>query len=150
MNKAKGLAGRGLAGLKGLGGKIGSKLSGFKNSLAGMIKKGGNAPKMAPLSPAAMAANAKGKAFCAMNCMINPISVEKKCLDGGKLTPCKRCTGKPGMDADKKSVCELVCNGNLPMSPCDFYGYVNNKKKGVNLAILSKFGLKIVRRKYRQ
>merc|ERR1711957_846165 len=75
-------AGGFFGGLKGLGGKIGSKLSGFKNSLAGLIKKGGNAPKMAPLSPAAMAANAKGKAFCAMNCMINPISVEKKCLDG--------------------------------------------------------------------
>ena len=127
-------------------------LGGFKNSLSNLINKakGGKTPKLAPLSPAAQAANAKGKAFCSANCMINPMAAEKKCLDAGKLIPCKRCTGRPGMDASKKSVCELVCNGNLPASPCDFYGYVNNKKKGVNLTLLSKFGLTIVRRKYRQ
>ena len=152
LNKAKGF-GRKIGGAAGgLFGMAKRGLGGFKNSLSNMLNKakGGKTPKMAPLSPAAQAANAKGKAFCAANCRINPAAQEKKCLDGGRLVPCKRCTGNAMADASKKSVCELVCNGNLPMSPCDFYGYVNNKKKGVNLTLLSKFGLTIVRRKYRQ
>ena len=152
LNKAKGF-GRKIGGAAGgLFGMAKRGLGGFKNSLSNMLNKakGGKTPKMAPLSAAAQAANAKGKAFCAANCRINPAAQEKKCLDGGKLVPCKRCTGNMMADASKKSVCELVCNGNLPMSPCDFYGYVNNKKKGVNLTLLSKFGLTIVRRKYRQ
>merc|ERR1712032_704750 len=161
LGKAKGGLGKIGAGLRGLGakakgglGKIGAGIMGglgaIKNTIKNGLKKfnGGKTPQLAPLSPAAQAANAKGKAFCAANCMINPIAPEKKCLDNGKLVPCKRCTGKPtNADPTMKTVCETVCNGNLPMSPCDFYGYVNNKKKTINIALLAKFGLQILRRK---
>merc|ERR1712032_1196211 len=161
LGKAKGGLGKIGAGLKGIGakakgglGKIGAGIMGglgaIKNTIKNGLKKfnGGKTPQLAPLSPAAQAANAKGKAFCAANCMINPIAPEKKCLDNGKLVPCKRCTGKPtNADPTMKTVCETVCNGNLPMSPCDFCGYVNNKKKTINIALLAKFGLQILRRK---
>merc|ERR1712032_1265219 len=161
LGKAKGGLGKIGAGLRGLGakakgglGKIGAGIMGglgaIKNTIKNGLKKfnGGKTPQLAPLSPAAQAANAKGKAFCAANCMINPIAPEKKCLDNGKLVPCKRCTGKPtNADPTMKTVCETVCNGNLPMSPCDFCGYVNNKKKTINIALLAKFGLQILRRK---
>jgi len=143
LKKGFGAMGRGLGAL-GRGIKRGA--IGFKNTLSNLIR-GKKVPKLAPLSPAAIAANARGKAFCSANCVINPAQNEKKCLDNGKLIPCKRCTARPGKDLQTKQVCELVCNGNLPMSPCDFYGYLNNKKKTVNIALLSKFGLTIVRRK---
>merc|ERR1712032_1467818 len=146
----KGLLGKAKGGLGKIGAGIMGGLGAIKNTIKNGLKKfnGGKTPQLAPLSPAAQAANAKGKAFCAANCMINPIAPEKKCLDNGKLVPCKRCTGKPtNADPTMKTVCETVCNGNLPMSPCDFYGYVNNKKKTINIALLAKFGLQILRRK---
>merc|ERR1712222_69452 len=128
--KAKGLAKRGMAGIKNIGAKLGAKLNGFKNSLKNVFNKSknGKIPKEAPLSPAAKAAVAKGKAFC---------------LDNGKLVPCRRCTAKSGKDANHKKVCELVCNANMPASPCDFYGYVNNKKKTHDVLLLNKYGLRI-------
>merc|ERR1712032_70603 len=149
--KAKGLAKRGMAGIKNMGAKLGAKLNGFKNSLKNVLNKSknGKIPKEAPLSPAAKAAVAKGKAFCQDNCQINYRAIQKRCLDNGKLVPCRRCTAKSGKDANHKKVCELVCNANMPASPCDFYGYVNNKKKTHDVLLLNKYGLRIVRRKYK-
>merc|ERR1712166_1417565 len=101
----------------------------------------------APLDPKQAAAAAKGTKFCAANCVIDHSKVQKKCLVGSKLTPCKRCTGKPtNKDAGMKGVCEIVCNANLPASPCDFYGYLNNQKKKTNLTLLAKYGLSILRK----
>jgi len=105
----------------------------------------------APLDPAQQAANAKGKAFCSANCVINPAAKTKKCLDNGKLIPCKRCSNNP-MKADPsvRQVCQLVCNAHLPNAPCDFYGYLNNKKKQYNVALLAKFGLSILRKFFKR
>jgi len=111
-------------------------------------KKGQFIPN--PPNPEQAAAEIKGKAFCAANCMINHAGKKKRCLVGKSLTPCKRCTGKPtNKDPAMKSVCEMVCNANLPASPCDFYGYLNNKKKIFNAGVLKKFGLSILRRLYK-
>ena len=100
-----------------------------------------------PLDPAQAAAAAKGGAFCKANCVIDMAKIQKRCLVGTKLIPCKRCTGKPtNTDVGMKSVCETVCNANLPSSPCDFYGYLNNQKKAANTALLAKYGLSILRK----
>ena len=111
-------------------------------------KKGQFIPN--PPNPEQAAAEIKGKAFCSANCVINHAGKKKRCLVGKSLTPCKRCTSKPtNMDPAMKSVCEMVCNANLPASPCDFYGYLNNKKKIFNAGVLKKFGLSILRRLYK-
>jgi len=103
-----------------------------------------------PLTPQQTEADAKGKAFCSANCVINPMVKSKRCLVNNQLTPCKRCTAKPGSpDPQMKEVCELVCNANLPAAPCDFFGYLNNKKKAFNPALLSKFGLSILRKRFK-
>jgi hypothetical protein len=116
------------------------------SAVPGLAKKQ-KVPMSAPLTPAAIAANAKGQVFCSTNCAINHRVKHKRCLDKGQLIPCKRCTNKPELvDPSIKTVCQLVCNGNLPNSPCDFYGYMNNKKKNYNAAVLKKFGLTILRR----
>merc|ERR1712222_111182 len=99
------------------------------------------------LNPAQQAAVVKGKAFCSANCMIDNSKIQKRCLVGTKLLPCKRCTAKPtNKDAGMKAVCETVCNANLPAAPCDFYGYLNNQKKKANTALLAKYGLSILRK----
>jgi hypothetical protein len=101
----------------------------------------------APLTPAQIANNAKGKLFCNTNCDLNPAVRVKSCVEPSGLVPCKRCTNKPQKtDPAIKQVCELVCNAHIPNSPCDFYGYLNNKKKAYNIALLARFGLKILRR----
>lgn len=99
------------------------------------------------LDPAQQAAVDKGKIFCSTNCVIDNSKIQKKCLVGTKLVGCKRCTAKPGnKDAGMKTVCETVCNANVPASPCDFYGYLNNQKKKANTALLAKYGLSILRK----
>ena len=101
----------------------------------------------APLDAAQIANNALGKKFCSINCDLNPASRLKSCVEPQGLVPCKRCTNKPQKtDPAIKSVCELVCNAHTPNAICDFYGYLNNKKKAHNLALLAKFGLKILRK----
>jgi len=105
----------------------------------------------APLNPDQIAANAKGKAFCINNCDINPAARLKSCVEPSGLIPCKRCTNKPTKtDPSLKQVCELVCNAHIPNRPCDFYGYLNNKKKAYNVALLAKFGLKILRKFFKK
>ena len=97
--------------------------------------------------PAQKANDAIGKAFCATNCMINKKALSKRCLVGKKLVRCKRCTGKPtNKDTKMGKVCEMICNANLPASPCDFYGYINNKKKKFDLGLLKKYKIQLLRR----
>merc|ERR1719201_2999768 len=93
----------------------------------------------APLNPAQMAANAKK--FCQSNCVINPAARVKRCLEQGKLVPCRRCTNNPAKkDIKLKQTCELVCNAHtVGGAPCDFYGYLNNSKKKHSRAALAKF-----------
>ena len=126
-------------------------ITGGKGSLPPMptptLKPAGKPIIPAPMNLAQVDAYAKGKAFCLGNCVINHAKKNKRCLVGSKLVPCKRCTGKPGSsDQNMKKVCESICNANLPNSPCDFYGYLNNKKKVYNAAILGKYGLSILKR----
>lgn len=105
----------------------------------------------APLDPSQIAANAKGKAFCAANCQINPAARLKSCVEPTGLIPCKRCTNTPTKtDPNLKKVCELVCNAHTPNHKCDFYGYLNNKKKAYNTALLAKFGLSILRKYFKK
>jgi hypothetical protein len=103
----------------------------------------------APLTAAQIANDAKGNAFCKINCVVNKKNKPKRCLvSKGKLVKCKRCTGKPS-NKDKKMapVCAMVCNANLSAnSPCDFYGYNNNKKKKFDVKLLKKYGMVIMRR----
>ena len=110
-------------------------------------------PKAA-ITPHAMTAaqkanDAKGNAFCKLNCMVNLKNKAKRCLIGkGKLVKCKRCTGKP-TNKDKKMavICEMVCNANLiGKAPCEFYGYSRNKKKTYDAKALAKYGMKLMRR----
>merc|ERR1712151_926938 len=106
----------------------------------------------APLNPAQMAANQKGKIFCQTNCVINPAARVKRCLDLGRLIPCRRCTAMPAKAANAalRQTCELVCNAHtVGGAKCDFYGYLNNAKKKHSRALLSKFGLVILRKFFR-
>ena len=108
-------------------------------------------PIPAPVNPPQLSADAKGKAFCVSNCVVDHAQKNSKCLVGKEFVLCKRCTTKPDIsDQSKKKVCKLVCSGSiLPNSPCDFYGYLNNKKKQGNPALLAKYGLSILRKMLR-
>ena len=140
------------AAAKKVGGKVAAAAAA---AVAGAKKASGVAgakPAVKPIVPAALdpaqlANDAKGKAFCSLNCTIDNKRTHKRCLVGTKLVKCKRCTGKP-TNKDKKmsGVCAMVCNANMPASPCDFYGYSNNKKKIFNAGLLKKYGLSILRR----
>jgi len=148
---AKKAGGKVAAAAKAAGGKAAAAVAGAKKAsgVAG-AKAGAKALKPivpAALDPAQLANDAKGKAFCSLNCTIDNKKTHKRCLVGTKLVKCKRCTGKP-TNKDKKmsAVCAMVCNANMPASPCDFYGYSNNKKKIFNAGLLKKYGLSILRR----
>merc|ERR1719362_254968 len=105
--------------------------------------------KQNPFSNVQQQAEKVGKAFCVANCVMNPLNAQKRCLVGSNLMPCKRCTGIPSKnDPSLNEVCGAVCNSILPSQPCDFYGYLNNKRKAFDPNLLTKYGLKILRRRF--
>jgi hypothetical protein len=109
------------------------------------VKPGAVNPAMPALNQDAIA---KGKQFCETNCVFDPLKRERRCLENEKLVPCRRCTSKPGnLDNDIKTVCNIVCNSQLASTPCDFYGYINDRKKRIPDSIFAKFGLEVIRRR---
>lgn len=99
-----------------------------------------------PLPPPFVDPKKKGKIFCLENCVIDAIAREKNCFDQ-KMTKCKRCTINPTIeDKEKKDICEAICNSKAQENVCDFYGYLNNKKKDFPIAILSKYGIEVTKR----
>lgn len=99
-----------------------------------------------PLPPPFIDSKKKGKLFCLQNCIIDPLAKEKNCFDK-KMKKCKRCTINPTIDdKEKKDVCEAVCNSKTDENLCDFYGYLNNRKKDFPAAILSRYGIEITKR----
>jgi len=99
-----------------------------------------------PLPPPFVDAKKKGKLFCLTNCVIDKTAREKNCYEK-KIEKCKRCTINPTLnDKEKKDICEAVCNSRTNENVCDFYGYMNNKKKDYPVAVLSKYGIEITKR----
>ena len=106
-------------------------------------------PTVAPLTPAAVIAVAKGSAFCKKNCVVNFARRTRSCLVGNKSHDCKRCVMNPKlkMNPFANNICENVCDSVGMKNPCEFFGYHNGGKKKISGAALKKFGLALIRRR---
>merc|ERR1711957_909072 len=83
-----------------------------------------------------------GTKFCKSKCSNNKSSNEGVCFKNG-VKKCKSCSYKgnkktaKGKENDK--LCSIVCK-SINNQKCDFYAYLDNKKKVINKKLLNKFG----------
>jgi len=83
-----------------------------------------------------------GTKFCKSKCSNNKSSNEGVCFKNG-VKKCKSCSFKgnkktaKGKENDK--LCSIVCK-SINNQQCDFYAYLDNKKKVINKKLLNKFG----------
>lgn len=90
-----------------------------------------------------------GRNFCEQNCEYNPAGSKKKCQKNSQEFICRRCSVNKmnSNDNDKKMICEKYCDSaEGKESKCDFYGYMNNQRKNVALALLKKYGLELLKK----
>jgi hypothetical protein len=83
-----------------------------------------------------------GKEFCSKKCSPNRTSPAKKCFKGTVQT-CNSCAFKGTKDkAGKESdeLCKTVCNAIAGEKSCEFYTYIDDKKKVINKKLLNRFG----------
>jgi len=83
-----------------------------------------------------------GREFCSTKCSNNKSSNEGVCFKNG-IKKCKSCsfTGNKTAPKGKESeaLCKIVCR-SINNKKCDFYAYIDNKKKVINKKLLNKFG----------
>merc|ERR1712160_30540 len=83
-----------------------------------------------------------GKAFCSTKCAINKSSKERYCFKKG-AKKCKACsfTGnkKSAKGKESQQLCSIVCR-SIKNKTCNFYAYIDEKKKVINKKLLNRFG----------
>merc|ERR1712210_219919 len=83
-----------------------------------------------------------GRQFCQTKCANNKSSKEGVCFKNG-VKKCKACsfTGNKTTPKGKESqqLCSIVCR-SINNQKCDFYAYIDDKKKVINKRLLNRFG----------
>jgi len=83
-----------------------------------------------------------GREFCSTKCTINKDANAGVCFKNG-VKKCKECTftgdKKTKSGKESQELCKLVCR-SIDSGKCDFYAYLDNKKKVVNKKLLNRFG----------
>merc|ERR1712160_51644 len=83
-----------------------------------------------------------GKKFCSTKCKNNPSSKDGFCFMGG-VKKCKGCsfTGdkKSAKGKESQQLCSIVCR-SIKNKTCNFYAYIDEKKKVINKKLLNRFG----------
>lgn len=91
----------------------------------------------------------KGINFCSQNCIEDNVAREKKCYDN-VMFKCRGCTVRPTIgDTERNEInllCRAICNSKLNEHKCEFYGYLNNRRKDINPNLLSKYKIVVYRR----
>jgi hypothetical protein len=83
-----------------------------------------------------------GRQFCQTKCANNKSAKEGVCFKNG-VKKCKACsfTGLKQTPKGKESqqLCSIVCR-SINAQKCDFYAYIDDKKKVINKRLLNRFG----------
>jgi hypothetical protein len=84
-----------------------------------------------------------GKEFCSSKCKPNRSAPVKKCFKGS-VQNCNSCAfngnKKDEKSKDSDELCKVVCNAIDKENTCEFYTYIDDKKKVINKKLLNRFG----------
>ena len=81
-----------------------------------------------------------GREFCTKKCKPNKSAPIKKCFKG-TVQNCNSCVFNGGKkDKDSDELCKMVCNAIDKEKTCEFYTFIDAKKKVINKRLLNKFG----------
>ena len=83
-----------------------------------------------------------GKDFCSTKCKSDSSSKSQVCFKDG-VKKCKTCSfngnKKNPLGKDSEELCKIVCR-SINNQKCDFYAYIDDKKKIINKPLLNRFG----------
>ena len=83
-----------------------------------------------------------GKDFCSTKCSSNKSSKTTVCFNDG-VKKCKSCSfngnKKDSKGKDSQELCNTVCK-SINNDKCDFFAYVDDKKRVINKRLLNRFG----------
>jgi len=84
-----------------------------------------------------------GKEFCSKKCSPNRSAPVKKCFKGS-VHNCNSCiyngSKKDPLGLDSDELCKTVCNAIDTEKTCEFYTFIDDRRKVINKKLLNRFG----------